>query len=80
MDYGIFNVHADVNECDCTQGCTDTVRESALKVDSGRKIPAAPGNGTYFSKVPVLSKYLPFAGPSASTVKAEIHERFRPYG
>ena len=38
-DYTIFNVRADVNACDCTQGCTDTVRESALKVDSGRKIP-----------------------------------------
>ena len=29
----------DVNACDCSRGCTDTVRESALKVDSGRKIP-----------------------------------------
>ena len=30
----------DVNACDCTRGCTDTrKRESALKVDSGRKIP-----------------------------------------
>ena len=39
MDYGIFNVHTDVNACDCTWGCTDTVRVSALKVDSRRKIP-----------------------------------------
>ena len=39
MDYGIFNVRADVDACDCIRGCTDTVRESALKVDSGRKIP-----------------------------------------
>ena len=39
MDYGIFNVRTDVHACDCTWGCTDTVRESALKVDSGRKIP-----------------------------------------
>ena len=38
MDYGIFNVRPYVNACDCTRGCTDTVRESALKVDSGRKI------------------------------------------
>ena len=29
--FGIFNKHTD--------GCTDIVRESALKVDSGRKIP-----------------------------------------
>ena len=37
MDYGIFNVRTDINACDCTRGCTDTVRESALKVDFGRK-------------------------------------------
>ena len=44
MDYGIFNVHT----------YTDTVRESALKVDSGRKIPcAAPGNRTCVSGVTV---------------------------
>ena len=28
-----------INACDCTGGCTDTERESALKVDSGKKIP-----------------------------------------
>ena len=28
---------ADVNACDCTQGCADTERESTLKVDSGKK-------------------------------------------
>ena len=28
-----------VNVCDCSQGCMDTTRESAPKVDSGRKIP-----------------------------------------
>ena len=39
MDFGIFNVHTVVNACNYTQGFTDTVRESALKVDSGRKIP-----------------------------------------
>ena len=38
MDYGIFNVRKAVNARVCTQGCTDTVRESALKVGSGRKI------------------------------------------
>ena len=37
--YGIFNVRTDVNACDSARGCTDTVRESALKVGSGRKIP-----------------------------------------
>ena len=39
MDYRIFNVSADVDARDCTRGCADTVRESALKVDSGREIP-----------------------------------------
>ena len=43
MDYRIFNVHKHVNACDCTRGCTDTVRESVLKVDSGRKIPCCTG-------------------------------------
>ena len=33
MDYGIFNVHTDVNARDCARGCMSTVRESALKVD-----------------------------------------------
>ena len=44
MDYGIFNVHTDINACDCTRGCTDTVRESALKVDCRRKIPCRTGD------------------------------------
>ena len=39
MDYGIFNVRTYVRAYDCTRGCTNTVRESILKVDSGRKIP-----------------------------------------
>ena len=43
MDYGIFNVRVDINACDCTRGFTDTVRESALKVDSRRKIPCHTG-------------------------------------
>ena len=42
MDYGIFNVHTDVNTCDCTRGCADTVIESALKVDSGKKTTPLP--------------------------------------
>ena len=43
MDYRIFNVYADANACDHLQGGRvrgiETVRESAWKVDSGRKIP-----------------------------------------
>ena len=47
MNFGIFNVHADVNAFDCTRGCTDTVRESALKVDLGRKIPCRTGESNW---------------------------------
>ena len=43
MDYRIFNARTDVDACDCTRGCTYTVWESALKVDSGRKIPCRTG-------------------------------------
>ena len=43
MDYRIFNVRIDLYARDCTRRCTDTVKESALKVDSGRKIPCRTG-------------------------------------
>ena len=43
MDCRIFNVRTDVNAYDCTRGCKDTVGESALKVDPGRKIPCRTG-------------------------------------
>ena len=36
-------VSTDVNACDCTWGCKGTVQESALKADSGRKIPSCTG-------------------------------------
>ena len=39
----MFNVRTDVNACDCTRGCMDTVRESDLKVDSGREFPCRTG-------------------------------------
>ena len=40
MDYGIFSVLTNVNACNCTRAwLSDTVRESALKVHSGRQIP-----------------------------------------
>ena len=32
-----------LNACDCARGCTDTVKVSALKVDSRRKIPRRNG-------------------------------------
>ena len=43
MDYRIFNVRTDINACGCTRGWTGTVRESAVKVDTGRKIPCHTG-------------------------------------
>ena len=42
---GIFNVHTDVNACDCTWGCANAITESAVKVDSGRKKYSLPGRG-----------------------------------
>ena len=42
-DYRICNVPTYANSFDYTRGCTDTVRESALKVDSARKIPCRTG-------------------------------------
>ena len=39
MNYRIFIVRTDVNACDFTWGCTDSERESALKVNSRKKIP-----------------------------------------
>ena len=39
MGYGIFNARTDVSARNCARGRTETVKESALTVDSGRKIP-----------------------------------------
>ena len=39
MDYSIFNVRIDVDACNCTRECTDTVRESAPNVDIWEKNP-----------------------------------------
>ena len=64
MDCMIFHVRTDVNACDCTRECMDTVRESALNVDSRReKSLDAPGNRTCVSGVPVQSStdQTPFA-------------------
>ena len=36
-------MRADVNACDCTLGVRTHVKESALKVDSGGKIPRRTG-------------------------------------
>ena len=34
MHNRIFNVRTDVNTCDCTRGCTDTVREKTVCTES----------------------------------------------
>ena len=43
MDWRILIMHTHVNACDRTRGCTDTKRESALTVDSGKKIICCTG-------------------------------------
>ena len=57
MDYRIFNVLTDVNACDCTQGCTDTERESAPKVVSGKKIPCCTGESNLCQRHDSLMLY-----------------------
>ena len=32
-----------LSACDCTQGCTDNVRDSAFEADPGRKVPCHTG-------------------------------------
>ena len=61
----------DVNACDCTLGigggvgvgvgggATDTVRESALKVDSGRNIPCLTGESNLCRPVSYTHLTLP---------------------
>ena len=36
MEHGIFNMRTYIKVCNCTWGCTDTVREPALKVDQAK--------------------------------------------
>ena len=43
VDCGIFNVLTDISARDSTRGVQTHVRESALKVDSGKKIPCHTG-------------------------------------
>ena len=88
MDYRIFNMCTDVNACNCTWGCTDTVRESALTVDYRRKIcsHARESNLRWRSASPMLNQlsYIPtlsvFLGwgsldltPATLSQPAELH-------
>ena len=64
MDYRIFIVRTDVHACDCTRGCTDTEREAALKVDSGKKIPCSTGESNLRQRRdgPITKNYIPPQG------------------
>ena len=42
----IFHLRSDVNVRDCKRGCRDTVKDSALKSDSGRNIPCRIGESS----------------------------------
>ena len=68
MNYRILNVRKDANACDCTRVSTDTVRESALKADSGRKIRYRTGESNLRQRRagPTLHQlsYIPILGKS----------------
>ena len=66
MDYGIFNVRTDINACDCTRGCSDTVKESPMKVDSGRKLPCRTGESNLRWQRAGLMLYQPSYNPHPS--------------
>ena len=76
MDYRIFNVRTDVNACDCARECTDTVRESALKVDRGRKIPCRTGESNLRRRRvgPMLYQpsYIPTQGTRHKSVQIRV--------
>ena len=74
MDYRIFIVRTDVNSCDCTRGCTDTVRESALEVDSGRKIPCRTGESNLRRGVPIRCSTNWSTSPPASGEAPHVHD------
>ena len=57
MDYRIFNLRTDANACSCTQECMDTVTESALKADSGRKIPCCTRESNQYKQCAGLMLY-----------------------
>ena len=65
MDYRIFKP---AHRCECmwlhTGGCTDTVRWSALEVDSGKKIPCRSGESNLPQWCAGLTPYLPSYIPS----------------
>ena len=52
-------MRTDANAGDCTRGCTDTARESTLKVDSGRKISRRTGESNLRRRRACRSDALP---------------------
>ena len=83
MDSGIFDARTDVKVCDCGLGCTDTVRESALQVDSGRKISCRTGKlnlrrrrtGPMFYQLSYIPTFLIEYGDLTDTRKNYFEER-----
>ena len=84
MDSRIFNARTDVNACDCALGCTDTVRESALQVDSGRKISCRTGKlnlrrrrtGPMFYQLSYIPTFLIEYGDLTDTRKNFFEEKY----
>ena len=84
MHCGIFNVRTDVKACDCARGCTDTVRESALQVDSGRKISCRTGKlnlrrrrtGPMFYQLSYIPTFLIEYGDLTDTRKNFFEEKY----
>ena len=74
------NVRTDVDACDCTRGCMDTVSESALEADSGRKIPCRTWDSNpqqYCAWIFSQTLYqLSYPGPGDNTVSIfQLHLR-----
>ena len=61
------------------EGCTDTVRESAQKVDSGRKIPCRPGESNLRQRLagPMFYQLSYIPAPPVSYTHLRAHEVVR---
>ena len=72
MDYRIFNVRIYVDARVCIRGCTDTVRESALKVDPWSKIPCRTGESNLRQRHagPMLHQVSYIPSPTLKTMNA----------
>ena len=83
MHFGILDARTDVNACDSARGHTDIVRESALQVDSGRKISCRTGKlnlrrrrtGPMFYQLSYIPTFLIEYGDLTDTRKNYFEER-----